>query len=324
MVRINQTKNSPEFQGIYNNRTALSALEAIANHSASFSAGAMFIGATVIRPLAIGLTPKVDRENKKILSAESISSGIVKLLIALGVSIPIENAVKKIDKNQIKNKDNFEFLSQIVKLSSNLISSIPKSILGVALIPVVADLISSKNKKQEKQEKKETLLENVSFSSYKNSLSFKGNKLSDAILNLTNSKFAQEFANKNLKNKNNIARNMTVLTDVALTSGSVLALNASKKIKKEDKKPLIINKVLSTIISILAGCSIDKLAQKLGDNFIKNFKKANLNSPKLSKYLEGINVLRPTIIFALVYYALIPIFTAYMSDKISKIDCKGE
>ena len=321
MVRINQTKNSPEFQGIYKNRTALSALETIANHSASFSAGAMFIGATVIRPLAIGLTPKVDRENKKILSAESISSGIVKLLIALGVSMPIENAVRKIDKAKIKNKDNFEFLSQIVKLSSNLISSIPKSILGVALIPVVVDLISSKNKKQEK---KETLLESVSFSSYKNSLSFKGNKLSDTILNLTNSKIAQEFANKNLKNKNNIARNMTVLTDVALTSGSVLALNASKKIKKEDKKPLIINKVLSTIISILAGCSIDKLAQKLGDNFIKNFKKANLNSPKLSKYLEGINVLRPTIIFALVYYALIPIFTAYMSDKISKIDCKGE
>lgn len=320
-MKINQTKNNPNFNGVYNNKFLLSSLESIADHSASFSAGAMFVGATIIRPLAINLTPEVDKKNKKIFSTESISSGIVKLLIALGISMPIENAVKKIDKNQIKNKENFEFLSQIVKLSSNLISSIPKSILGVALIPVIADLFGSKNKKQEN---KETLLEDISFSSYKNNISFKGNKLSDTILNLTNSKIAQEFANKNIKNENNIARNMTILTDIALTSTGVLAIGASKKIKKEEKKPLVINKILSTAISILMGCSMDKLAKKLGNGFVEKFKKNNLNSKKLSKYLQGLDVLRPTIVFAIVYYALIPIFTAYISDKISKIDIKKD
>lgn len=318
-MRINQTKNNPNFNGVYNNKFLLSSLESIADHSASFSAGAMFLGATVIRPLAINLTPKADKENKKNFSAESISSGIVKLLVALGISMPIENAVKKIDINQINNKENFEFLSQIVKLSSNLISAIPKSILGVALIPVVADLISPK---KHKKEQKETLLNDISFSSFKKDVSFKGNKLSKNISSIINSDVAQEFASKNLKNKNNIARNMTVLTDVALTSGSVLAVSASKKIKKEDKKPLIINKVLSSAISILMGCSIDKLAKKLGDGFIQNFKKANLNNKKINKYLQGMDVLRPTVVFALIYYALIPIFTTYISDKTSKIEQK--
>ena len=36
----------------------------------------------------------------------------------------------------------FDFITQTIKMGSNLISAIPKSILGVALIPIIMDLFS--------------------------------------------------------------------------------------------------------------------------------------------------------------------------------------
>ncbi len=324
-MKINQTKNTPNFSGFYNNKVVLSSLEMVANHSASFVAGASFVGATLIRPLAISATPKAEKNNKKILSAESISSGIVKLLIALGISIPIENAVKNINKKQISNKENFDFLSQAIKLSSNLISAIPKSILAVALIPLVADLLSFKRKENKKEDK--IILNPPTFIEFKNNINFKGKKnsaLTKSIETIINSKQAQEFANNFSSKKDDLARNMTVLTDVLLTAGGVVAVETSKKIEKKDKKPLVINKLLSSAISIFLGCSIDKIIKNMGKNIVDNFKNENLSNPKLAKYLDGINVLRPTVIFALVYYALIPIFTTYVSDKITKIDTAKE
>lgn len=318
MVRINQTKNNPNFNGIYNNKILLSSLENIAEHSASFCAGASFVGACVVRPLAISLTPQAQKENKKILSSESISSGLVKLLVALGVSIPIENAIKNINKKDIIKKDNFDFLSQVIKLSSNLISSIPKSIISVALIPIIYDSLSFFNKNKNKQKKEtESKINNISFSEYQKNLSFKGKKTTNFITSVINSNPAQEFANKYGKNKDNIARNMTVLTDMVLSLTSVIATKMSKKINEKDKKPLIINKTLSTLISIAAGCTIDKIVQSLGKNFVEKFKKENISNLKLEKYIEGINILRPTLIFALIYYAIIPIITTYACDKIS-------
>ena len=111
-----------------------------------------------------------------------------------------------------------------------------------------------------------------------------------------------------------------VLNDILLTSTSALALCTSKKIDKERKKPLILNKLISTGISIIAGCSLDILAQKLGNGFVEKFKTVNSNDKKLLKYLEGINVLRPTLIFAFVYYGAIPVLSAFLSDKLSNLD----
>ncbi|MBQ9150222.1 hypothetical protein IJX73_04755 [bacterium] len=104
----------------------------------------------------------------------------------------------------------------------------------------------------------------------------------------------------------------------------LLQLKRQKKIENKEKKPLIINKFLSSAISIVFGCSIDKIIKNIGKNIVDNFKNENLSNPKLAKYLDGINVLRPTVIFALVYYALIPIFTTYVSDKMTKIDTAKE
>ena len=115
---------------------------------------------------------------------------------------------------------------------------------------------------------------------------------------------------------------MSIATDVLLTASFVHRTVKSEKIEKERKKALICNNVISTGITLAGGYSIDKLIQKNTNNFIENFKKVNGKNPKLSKYVEGINILRPTIIFALLYYGVLPVFSTYLSDKIDKLTQK--
>lgn len=319
-MRINQIKNAQNFNGLYNNKILLSSLECIADHGASFATGVSFLSAVALRPLAISMTPKADKENKKYLSIDSISSGIVKLGVALGFSLPIECAVKKIKENPqqfLKNetiqnlsKNDFDFLAQTIKLGSNLLSSIPKSVAAVALIPFFANLF--------KKEKEKKVIQRQSFNEFRQQVSFKGDLTTEIISSVMESKKAQNFVIKHSKDAKNIARNTSVLTDIVLTASSVIATSASKKIEKEKKKPLIANKLLSSGISIFAGCAIDELIQKIGAGFGEKLKTANINDKKLSKYLEGLNIARPTIIFALLYYGIIPVITTYLSDKISK------
>ena len=324
-MKINQIQNSQTFKGIYNNKLLLSSLEKISDNSASFISGVSFLSATFLRPLAISATPKIDKENKKFFSVDSFSSALMKLVIALCVSAPIEKSVKFVEENKnellsnetlkrLSDKD-LKFITQIIKQGANIIASIPKSILGVALIPVLLDFVKLK-----KDDKNNTLKNIESFSNFKNATSFRGNKINNFVTSIIESKKVQDFALKNSINDKNISRNVSVLNDILLTSTSALALCTSKKIDKERKKPLILNKIISTGISIIAGCSLDILAQKLGNGFVEKFKTVNSNDKKLLKYLEGINVLRPTLIFALVYYGAIPSVSAFVSDRLTNLD----
>ncbi|MBQ4646292.1 MAG: hypothetical protein IJB79_02980 [Candidatus Gastranaerophilales bacterium] len=326
-MRINQIKNTQNFNGLYNNKHLLSTLEKISDHGASFAAGISFLSAISLRPLAISLTPKADSENKKIFSADSIASGVIKLLIALGVSIPIENAIKKINENPkeflnpdlLKNlsKKDYDFLTQNIKLASNLISAIPKSILSVSLIPLVMDLFHKEKKQNIPIEKKQN------FDTFKKQTSFKGRLPEKIVKSVIESNDMQNYAIKNSSNSKNIARNMSVATDILLSATSAVTTLNSKKIKKEQKKPLILNKFISTGISITAGCFIDNLVQGFGTGFVEKFKQANIDDKKLAKYLEGLNIVRPTIIFALIYYGIIPVLTTFASDKLSKVKKEG-
>ena len=63
----------------------------------------------------------------------------------------------------------------------------------------------------------------------------------------------------------------------------------------------------------------DNLVKKGTQKFIKKFCEINKNDAKLNKYIEGINILRPTLIFAGIYYCILPIFTTYISDKIDNL-----
>lgn len=316
-MKVNNFQNSPKFQGVYNNKMLLGGLEFVSQHSASFIAGTTLLSSTLLRPLAINSVPNVDKENKKILTSESVSSGLTKFVLAEAIAIPVEEAIKHIDKNKEKflNKNTLEnlspeaykFLTQAIKLGSNFVSAIPKSLIGVALIPVVNDFLFNSEKNQEKKQSPQ--------------IPFKG-KMTDisakAVSKIINNESVQKIANKFKDNDKNLAKNISVATDILLCSSSVLSTKKSKKIDKEKKKPLILNKVVSTAISLLAGYKIDEGVQKLSKNSIDKFIKANINNPKLSKYIDGINILRPTVIFALLYYMMIPAISTFASDKIGK------
>lgn len=335
-MKIKPQSTNQNFKGLYNNKFLLNGLEKISDHSASFCAGVSLVSSLILRPVAISLTPKAEKENKKILTAESVASAVSKFAIVEAIALPIESAIKKIDNNPSKflnkkafdtletqgkkliDSKNYKFITQIIKMGSNLVSAIPKSMVGVALIPIVNDLIFGK---KDKNPKTDTLLnqkeidKNENFKTFKRNLSF-GN-LPKAIGKIISNEDVQKFAIKHSKNDKNIARNTSIATDLLLTSVSSIGIAKSKKIENNKKKPLIFNKVFSTLISLIAGCSIDKFIQKGTKETIKKFSQINKNNPKLLKYLEGINIARPAIIFALIYYAIIPVISTFASDKIS-------
>ncbi|MBQ8634803.1 hypothetical protein IJX73_01940 [bacterium] len=318
---------------------ALKALETISDHSTSFAAGVSFASALILRPLAISLTPKTDKENKKILTSESVSSAIAKFAMVEMVALPIERAVKNIDKkpdeflksSTIKNlkasakklsdSREYKFATQIIKTGANLLSSIPKSIIGVALIPLVNDFLFSrkndkKNQKIDSMLNKSHLQENSLYAKFNSPPFFTG--LSKFVAKAIDSDMMQKIAKNHVKNDKDIARNMSSITDVILTLGSVVGVKTSKKIDENKKNTLISNKLLSSAISIFAGCSIDNLVQKGTKKTIDGFREIQKNNPKLLKYIEGINILRPTMIFAFVYYGLMPMVTTFVSDKITE------
>ena len=322
-----QNNNNQNFKGRYNNKFFLKSLELISEHSASFSAGLSFVSAVALRPTAIKYTPKTKKENKDYLSASSISSGIIKLGIVEAIVLPIENAIKKIDKNPEKylnkntisnfcksNEDiskskGYKFATQAIKSGSNLLSAIPKSILTVALIPVLMDKLF--NKEKEINTKKE-----------KDKLAFKGNSndiLAKGIGKILNNKKIQDLANSNTSKSTDITRNITIATDILLAGSYIAKTKTSKKIDKKKKNVLIANEALSTGICLTAGVGIDKLTKLGSKKFIDNFIKKNKNDPKLLKYIEGINIARPALIFALIYYGILPIFSTYFADKLENM-----
>ena len=71
-------------------------------------------------------------------------------------------------------------------------------------------------------------------------------------------------------------------------------------------------------MSIASSYLIDKLLAKPTEKFIQNFKKANKGLPNLEKQVEGIKIAKPILIMAGIYYAIIPLISTYLADRIEK------
>lgn len=361
-MKINQVKNynhTPKFKGTLNNKVLLSSLEKIADHGTTFVAGTTFVMSAAVRPLVISLTPKVDKENKKYAAANSIASGITKFALTEAIALPVEKALKNIDKNPsrflcensvlklkgnattLQNSQPYKVLNQFLKMSSGFITAIPKSMLTIALLPFVTDLLSAP--KRNKTQKNPNSIQNTVkstfdctkvpntefpkvFSEFNGKISFKGNHqiLTKNVAKIFNNKKIQDFVINHNFDETNIARNMSVATDILLTGSYALRTMSDKKINSDNKRPLIFGNLFSTAVSLSAGCFIDKLVQKNTKNFIKKFTLANQNDPKLHKYIQGINILRPTLIFAGIYYGLLPIASTYFGDKFDKFTKKSK
>ena len=346
-MKVNKFNNNQSFKGVLNNKYLLKGLEKVADHSTTFIAATTLAMAVGVRPLSIALTPKVERENKQYAIANSIASGLVKFAMVEAIALPIEKAVKNIDKNpnnylsketisvlkgranNLKEAKNYKVLTQFFKLAAGFITAIPKSMITVALIPVLMKKFFKQKSNVQEDKYKNLKNENISpvFRSINKEVSFKGGytqTLTSGISKVMNNKNVHKLISNHNFSDVNLARNMSVATDVLLTTSAVVGTMKNKKIKEERKKPLIFNNIISTAITLVAGCGIDKLAQKGSKSLIDKFSEVNKNDPKLYKYIQGINIIRPTLIFAAVYYGLLPMLTTYSADKLDKVINKKE
>lgn len=348
-INNNITNNNSNFKGIWNNKAVLKGLETISDHGTTFVAATTLAMAVGARPLAIALTPNVKKENKQYAATNSIASGLIKFGMVEAIAIPVENAIKKIDKSPEKflkpetirnlqgsakslaESKSYKFGTQFLKQSTNFITAIPKAMLTVALIPVIMNKFFGRKKEEQKENKNTSdfiynkynpVFSDDFQSSKAGSPSFKGlitDKTAKGIGKLINTNTFQTAAKKFSPKDADIARNMSMATDLLLTASFIHRTTKNDKIEKERKNVLIYNNVISTGITLLGGVAIDNFIKKNTESFIKKFSEINKNDPKLNKYIEGINILRPTMIFAVLYYGILPIFSTYISDKIDNI-----
>ena len=168
------------FQGLYTNKTFKKGLEFAAENGALFSAATIFGCSVGVRPLSIWMTPYVDKENKKVLCAKSIASSFAGYLMMFGISKPVANSIKKIDKNhekylssktvQILKEESktlqyskaYIFATQMFKLGLGVATAVPKALLTVAGLPVVMKKVFPQEQEKHQQ--------NISFKGKKDGL----------------------------------------------------------------------------------------------------------------------------------------------------------
>lgn len=304
------------FQGLYTNKTFKKGLEFAAENGALFSAATIFGCSVGVRPLSIWMTPYVDKENKKVLCAKSIASSFAGYLMMLGISKPVANSIKKIDKNPEKYLSSktvqnlkeesktlqyskaYTFATQMFKLGLGVVTAVPKALLTVAGLPVVMKKVFP--------QKQETNQQNISFRGKKDGLA-------KNIAKVINQDGMQNFSKK--YKDSNFPMHIVALTDILTTATFIHETNRGKKIKEERKKTLAYNAAISTGLSILSSYVVDKLLDKPTEKFIENFKKANKGLPNVEKQVEGIRIAKPILIMAGIYYTLIPFLSAFLSEK---------
>lgn len=315
------------FNGFWGSNFAKKSLEFASNNGALFAATTTLALSTGVRTTSILLTPKTDKENKKIACAKSITSGILEFLLTLAISAPIAAAFKKIDKNpakylkketlknladssaNLKESKAYSLATQLFKLGLGFAVVFPKAFLTSLGIPLVLNKTNDMEKR-EKENPKE-----INFKSKGNDI------LPKALGKILDNKALQDFA---LKYKDsNFPMHIFALKDILATGAFIQQANKNKNINNEQKPFLIKNSIISTTLSLISSYTIDKLTEKPAQKIIEEIKKENLNDPKLAKYLEGFKIIKPIAILAIVYYTIIPILSTYLAQKAENITKKG-
>lgn len=313
-------------QPIYNNKFFKKGLEFASDNGALFVATTSLVLSTIARPIAIMSTPNTDKENRKYAAAKSLASSAVGYGLMLITSLPLAKSVKNINKNPSKylkaetiktleagkpleKSSKYKFATQLFKLGLGFIVAVPKSIMTCAMIPTVMEKIFGKNIKNN-ESKHDVKSQNISAST-----AFMGatDKLSKGVGKIIDTSAVQKLTDK--FHNTNFEMHIMALTDTLATGTFIAQTSKSKKIDEDRKKALIYNAGISTGLSILGGYTIDKLTKKSTDKFIKNFREANQNSPKLEKYVEGIKIAKPALILGGLYYILIPLISTFLADK---------
>ena len=316
---------------LYKSNSFKKGLEFVADNGALFSAGASLALATFARPLSIWLTPKTDKENRKLACAKSIASSLVGFGIMAGVSLPVSNSIKKIDNapnkylkpetirnlsegsQKLSKSKPYKLATQLFKLGIGAVVAAPKAVITCALIPPVIGFLFRNKKDRTQQISK---LENSTKKS--NAVSFKGGikkePLTKGIGKIIDLPFVQKFSNK--YKESNYPMHISAFTDTIATGTFIGQVKSSNKIKEERKNTLIYNSAIATGLSIGLGYVADKLTQKPAQKFIDKFSEANKHSPKLDKYVEGIKIAKPALILGTMYYCVIPFLSTFFAERV--------
>lgn len=323
-------------------------LELAANNGFLFNAGTQLALATTLRPISIALTPKTEKENKKLACAKSFGSAFTNFMLVLGVSTPIAKNVKKIDvspekylspkiiermregsKPLIESKS-YQFATQLFKLGANALTAAPRAIITCAMIPPMLALIKKGRGVNDKngnysslpQEKHvaQMLYQRTQSSVFPtNNPTFKGKvDLAKGMGKIIESPSVQNFAEK-YKNTN-LPMHTMALTDALTTATLCHQVNRSKKIDDDRKRVLNNNSMISTSFGILTGYVADKATNKSTEKFINKFTELNKGNPKLSKYVEGIKIVKPMLLYGGIYYGLIPLVSTFFAERVNGKD----
>lgn len=329
------TINSPKvaFKGsFYNNKTLLNGLKYASENAALVATGTTLFFSTIVRPVAILLTPDADKKDKHYACAKSILSGVLGAALTAAIFTPLSKAVNSITeapeeylkqatiknlKQSAKTIDesySYNFIRQILKLSPEVLSIVPKAILTTALIVPLATLLF-RNKDNNKQKKiKHTPTVQKAYVP-----SFQGGgavNLTKKIAKIFDSETMQRIANK-YKDSNFIQHSLN-LKDILATVCFAAATLLNPKIKKENKSALIYNTSISTGLTIGGGYAVNKLLDKPFKKFTEKFIAANKDDKNLYKYLNGVKIVKPIAILSLIYYVFIPMVSTFWADKIVK------
>lgn len=117
-----------------------------------------------------------------------------------------------------------------------------------------------------------------------------------------------------------------VISSLAATTGIIISgfyiynTAKSKKIEKEQKRPLMINMALVTAMSTVAGLFIDKAAKAKVEQFTNFFEKHNagkLSEKAIDACKKGIQPAATLLIFTTIYRYLAPVVATPLANKIS-------
>lgn len=131
-------------------------LENINRNNALYSGVVSFALAGVLRPIAIGLFPFKDKQDKQVSQISAVSAGLVELGFTTAIFIPLNKCIEQASKNLYKTKGSFfegnnvalrSFKSSMNR-SCSLLALIPMSLLRFGLIKPIMDTINTQKKKR--------------------------------------------------------------------------------------------------------------------------------------------------------------------------------
>lgn len=130
-----------------------SGLQKINKNPAVFSAVVSFGLASILRPLAIGILPFKNDDDKKCSQASAISAGLIELASTIAIFVPLNKSIEKVSKSLYSSKGTFyegnnlalrQFKS-VTNRGAKMLFIIPMSLARFALIkPILSNVFNKK------------------------------------------------------------------------------------------------------------------------------------------------------------------------------------